>query len=86
MRRSRQVIDRSWPGWRYGPNGESAIFQCEADVPEGWTRKAGIPEEVFSRPTSAVLNRDDLIEELLAKGIDIGPTWGVAQMKKVLDS
>lgn len=25
-----------FPGWRYGPNGESAIFESEAEVPEGW--------------------------------------------------
>ena len=25
-----------WPSWRYGPNGEAAIFQDEADVPKGW--------------------------------------------------
>ena len=23
--------------WRYGPGGASAIFECEDDVPEGWT-------------------------------------------------
>jgi len=26
----------SWPAWRYGPNGESAIFQHEAEVPKDW--------------------------------------------------
>lgn len=25
-----------WPSWRYGPFEESAVFECEADVPEGW--------------------------------------------------
>jgi hypothetical protein len=25
-----------WPSWRYGPNGESAIFDNEEDVPAGW--------------------------------------------------
>lgn len=25
-----------FPGWRYGPNGQSAIFESEADVPTGW--------------------------------------------------
>jgi hypothetical protein len=25
-----------WPGWRYGPKGQSAIFESEADVPKGW--------------------------------------------------
>lgn len=26
-----------WPAWRYGPNGQSAIFDKESEVPEGWT-------------------------------------------------
>jgi hypothetical protein len=25
-----------WPSWRYGPKGESAVFESEADVPAGW--------------------------------------------------
>jgi hypothetical protein len=29
------MIDK-FPGWRYGPNGQSAIFESEDDVPNGW--------------------------------------------------
>lgn len=25
-----------WPSWRYGPNGQSAIFHKAEDVPVGW--------------------------------------------------
>lgn len=25
-----------WPSCRYGPNGESAIFNSEDEVPKGW--------------------------------------------------
>lgn len=25
-----------FPSWRYGPNGKSAVFESEADVPAGW--------------------------------------------------
>lgn len=28
--------DQNWPAWRYGPNGESLIFQSEDEVPAGW--------------------------------------------------
>lgn len=28
--------DKEWPGWRYGPKGESAQFEAATDVPEGW--------------------------------------------------
>lgn len=86
MRRSRTAIDRSWPAWRYGPNGEKAVFPCEAGVPMGWTKKPGEIMEPFAPRVSEVLDRDALIEALLDKDIDIGPTWGVAHMKKVLDS
>jgi hypothetical protein len=27
---------KSWPSWRYGPNGESRIFQKDDQVPKGW--------------------------------------------------
>lgn len=26
----------AWPAWRYGPKGEAAVFESEADVPKGW--------------------------------------------------
>jgi hypothetical protein len=26
-----------WPSWRYGPNGEAAIFERPEDVPDGWS-------------------------------------------------
>jgi hypothetical protein len=83
MRRSRNKIDRSWPSWRYSPSGEGKIFQSEAEVPIGWTKKPG---EVYV-PTAGPLrlNKDELISQLKAKGIDINPIWGSAQLKKVLD-
>ncbi len=30
-------VYQPWPSWRYGPDGEAAIFEREDDVPEGWT-------------------------------------------------
>jgi hypothetical protein len=29
-------VHQAWPSWRYGPNGESAIFQGDDEVPAGW--------------------------------------------------
>ena len=80
--RRRNVNDNSWPSWRYGPYGESAIFNSEAEVPHGWTKKPG---EIYIAPTNTQLDRDDLIKQLTEQGILIDPTWGRAQMKKVLD-
>lgn len=47
-----------FPGWRYGPKGEAEIFQCEADVPKGWTdnpndfKKAGQTPNELAEKTS----------------------------------
>lgn len=27
---------KAWPSWRYGPEGQSAIFESEEEVPSGW--------------------------------------------------
>lgn len=27
---------KSWPSWRYGPEGQSQIFDHEEQVPDGW--------------------------------------------------
>lgn len=83
--RRRVVIDRSWPSWRYGPNGEAQIFQTEADVPRGWTRKPGVPEEPRPSRETVVLNRDELVATLQFRGVDISPLWGVAHMKRIID-
>jgi hypothetical protein len=76
----------TWPSWRYGPEGQSAIFQCAEDVPEGWTRKPDEqPEPFVPRRRPVVLNRDELIAELQAHGVEPDLSWGMAHMKKVLD-
>jgi hypothetical protein len=27
---------QKWPSWRYGPEGQSAVFDAPEEVPEGW--------------------------------------------------
>jgi len=29
-------VHQAWPSFRYGPNGEKAVFHRAEDVPEGW--------------------------------------------------
>lgn len=72
-----------WPSWRYGPHGESGIFQSEVDVPHGWTRKPG---ELFVPVESTAIDRQQVINDLEAKGITIKGNWSVAYMKELLDS
>lgn len=50
-----------WPGWFYGPNGQSAIFKSAAEVPKGWEDapqkvRAAQPVEIVEEvlPNSAV--------------------------------
>lgn len=33
------MTKESWPAWYFGPNGERAIFQEAAQVPDDWTDK-----------------------------------------------
>lgn len=30
------MTHHKFPSWRYGPKGESAVFESESDVPTGW--------------------------------------------------
>jgi hypothetical protein len=42
-----------YPAWRYGPNGQSQIFQSPADVPAGWQdhpSKVSSTEKAASKP------------------------------------
>lgn len=57
-----------WPSWRYGPNGESAIFERESDVPEGWTnnpndfKKEEKPAKVAKKKTKDAVVKVDTIK------------------------
>jgi len=72
-----------WPSWRYGPNGESAIFEKESDVPYGWVKKAGLK---FVPPEAPpVLDRSELEEQLRARGINPLGHWSARYMKELLE-
>lgn len=73
---------KRWPSWRFGPSGESAIFECEEDVPFGWVKKPGEAFVIIETPT---YDREFLIEELTKLEIKVHPSWGTAHLKKVLD-
>lgn len=83
--RSKGVVRNAWPAWRYGPDGQSEIFDKEEDVPEGWTRKPGDEPPVLTLPESIVLNKDELVAELCRLKIEIKPSWGNLHMKRILD-
>lgn len=85
MRRLKRSLFNGWPSWRYGPDGVGAIFQTEAEVPVGWTRKPGVPEVPYVHKGPTLYDRSKLIEELIDLGITPNPLWGNAHMKKVID-
>lgn len=86
MRKRKIQPDWRWPSWRYGPAGQSAIFQCEEDIPEGWTRKPDEAPEIYvPRPAPIPLDKEKLVAELLQLGIPVHPLWCNAHMKKVID-
>lgn len=73
-----------WPDLRYGPKGECKLFDRPEDVPHGWTRRPDQPYEVPELPVRAT--KEELIQKLQDKGIDINPIWGIAHLQKVLAS
>lgn len=43
-----------FPSWRYGPDGQSAIFASEADIPAGWAEH---PSAVRDAPAASALKK-----------------------------
>jgi hypothetical protein len=81
MRTRQRDVFLGWPSWRYGPDGEAAIFQKEEDVPLGWKPKVQLP---FVPRSPSRFDREELIKLLDEKGIHIDSTWSTARMKEAL--
>ena len=86
-----------FPGWRYGPKGEAEIFQCEADVPKGWTdnpndfKKADDAEgngqsgdAGAGSDGDTAFDRDAAIAKLKAAGIKANGRWSDAHLQDEL--
>lgn len=71
-----------FPAWFHAPNGDSAVFQLQEDVPEGWSRKR---QSAYEAPTPLAVDKESVLARLCALNIFIDPRWGVAHLKKVLD-
>lgn len=70
-----------FPGFRYGPGGQSGIFQCAADVPEGWTDN---PNDFIGQSEAAEPTRETMIEELTKRGVKVDKRWSDAKLKGLL--
>lgn len=73
-----------WPAWRFSPDGESAMFDCPEDVPDGWTNK---PQLQYEAPVDPVVDicEETVIQQLKAKSVKVDPTWGKAKLWEELE-
>jgi len=39
-----------FPGWRYGPDDQSSIFNSEEEVPEGWVADIAEANKLYASP------------------------------------
>lgn len=85
-----------WPSWFYPPGtrdedpaATGLIFDCAADVPEGWAqnwRLHGVSLEREPPPAPVQrLSRLDLFRELKIRDIPCGATLGTAALQKLYD-
>lgn len=44
---------QGWPAWRYGPDGQSGVFQGPHEVPEGWHDGSGGNGAPVAQPVTA---------------------------------
>lgn len=57
-----------WPSWRYGPGGQSRIFQSEYEVPEGWEdhpSKVGKISDVVTERHANIPDDDEAVQKLV---------------------
>jgi hypothetical protein len=76
-------VRAEWPAWRFGPDGDKALFEKPEDVPDGWTKKPG---QIFEAPEAKPdLCKETMIARLIDLKIKVDPRWGRAKLKEVLD-
>lgn len=81
-----------FPGWRYGPNGESQIFESEEDIPQGWTdnpndfKKNGVVDEtgvpIVNADSPAATGETPLTAEEMDEGLQsksMSELWKMAK-------
>lgn len=82
------TADTTYPAWFYGPEGQSAIFDAENEVPDGWMDHPSAfaeqeqEEPVGRQPTDTAtddsfynaMSMDELRKHLTGKNIDFHPS------------
>jgi hypothetical protein len=88
-----------WPAWRFGPGGQSQIFDYEDQVPSGWVdHPSKVNEEApaASPPTDATppvksalpkeaeMNKADIVARLKAKNVPFNSQWAKPKLYGLL--
>lgn len=80
--------EKGFPSVRYGPDGQSAVFECSKDVPSGWFDH---PSKVNGAPDPSKVKADPkrparaiLIKALMARGVSFKPHAGAAELAALL--
>lgn len=72
-----------WPSWYFGPDGQSGVFSCQEEVPEGWTKK---PQTQYEAPEcKPEICKESTIEQLIAAKVEVDPRWGKAKLWEELE-
>lgn len=75
-------MTETFPSWRYGPDGEAAVFNSADDVPKGWKDHPPKPkdqEPVEQRPSRAFFQK-----EARRRGVPFSDSMSAAQLEKLL--
>ncbi len=79
-RRLRNKVE--WPAWLFNIDGETQLFECAEDVPEGWTSTP--PSAVYETSEQASVDKEKVIKQLEEYGVELDPRWGAAKLQEVL--
>ncbi len=80
--------EKGFPKWRYGPDGQSAIFQSAKDVPSGWydhpskVKGAPDPSLVVAEPRRP--GKAGIMKELKRKNIPFNPMTPASTLWAIL--
>jgi hypothetical protein len=81
-------VNGDFPTWRYGPDGQSAVFQSAEDIPEGWEdhpskiKGASDPSEVGPAPRRP--GKAEIMKDLKRGGVPFNPMSPTSELFALL--
>jgi hypothetical protein len=87
---------KGFPSFRYGPEGQSAVFQSAADVPSGWhdhpSKVKGAPDPSLDVGAPRRPGKAEIMKDLKRLGVPFNPMtpasdlWTLLQSKQAPES